>query len=169
MGFGLPASLGVKYAFRDEQVVNIAGDGSLQMNFHELATAMNEDLPVMICLMNNGLLGMVKQWQKLLNDKRYSGTDLGLNPDFVALAKAYGADGIRVERPSELEEAFRRGLDSDVPIIIDIHTDPEEDILPMQPGGMSCRDVINGCRCNWGKESGYQTPKPIEAPRVFPS
>ncbi len=93
MGFGLPASLGVKYAFREEQVVNIAGDGSLQMNFHELATAMNEDLPVMICLLNNGWLGMVKQWQKLLNDKRYSGTDMGLNPDFVALAKAYGADG----------------------------------------------------------------------------
>ena len=130
MGFGLPASLGVKYAFPEEQVVNIAGDGSLQMNFHELATAMNEDLPVMICLLNNGWLGMVKQWQKLLNDKRYSGTDMGLNPDFVALAKAYGADGIRVERPSELAEAFRRGLSSDVPITIDIHTDPEEDVLP---------------------------------------
>ncbi|HEY3419708.1 MAG TPA: biosynthetic-type acetolactate synthase large subunit [Methanomassiliicoccales archaeon] len=169
MGFGLPASLGIKYAFRENQVVNIAGDGSLQMNFHELATAMNEDLPVMICLMNNGWLGMVKQWQKLLNDRRYSGTDMGLNPDFVALAKAYGADGIRVERPSELEEAFRRGLDSEVPIIIDILTDPEEDVLPMQPGGMGCRDVIKGSRCNWSKECGYQPSKQIEAPKVFPS
>jgi acetolactate synthase-1/2/3 large subunit len=169
MGFGLPASLGVKFAFREEQVVNIAGDGSLQMNFHELATAMNEELPVMICLLNNGWLGMVKQWQKLLNDKRYSGTDMGLNPDFVALAKAYGADGIKVERPSELAEAFRRGLDSEVPIIIDIHTDPEEDVLPMQPGGAGCRDVIKGSRCNWAKDCGYQPPRPIEAPRVFPS
>ena len=169
MGFGLPASLGVKYAFRENQVVNIAGDGSLQMNFHELATAMNEKLPVMICLLNNGWLGMVKQWQKLLNNKRYSGVDMGLNPDFVALAKAYGADGIKVERPSELAEAFRRGLKSEVPIIIDIHTDPEEDILPMLPGGMSCRDVIKGTRCNWAKECAHLPSRPIESPRVFPS
>jgi acetolactate synthase I/II/III large subunit len=168
MGFGLPASLGVKYAFREEQVVNIAGDGSLQMNFHELATAMNEKLPVMICLLNNGWLGMVKQWQKLLNDRRYSGTDMGLNPDFVALAKAYGADGIKVERPSELADAFRQGLNSDVPTLIDIRTDPEEDVLPMQPGGMGCRDVIMG-RCNWGKECGPRPTRPVEAPRVFPS
>jgi acetolactate synthase I/II/III large subunit len=105
----------------------------------------------------------------LLNDKRYSGTDMGLNPDFVALAKAYGADGIKVERPSELAEAFRRGLSSEVPIIIDIHTDPEEDVLPMQPGGMSCRDVINGCRCNWAKQNEGRTTRPIESPRVFPS
>ena len=168
MGFGLPASLGVKYAFPEEQVVNIAGDGSLQMNFHELATAMNEKLPVMICLLNNGWLGMVKQWQKLLNDRRYSGTDMGLNPDFVALAKAYGADGIKVERPSELTDAFRQGLNSDVPTLIDIRTDPEEDVLPMQPGGMGCRDVIMG-RCNWAKECGHRPAKPVEAPRVFPS
>ena len=168
MGFGLPASLGVKYAFPDSKVVNIAGDGSLQMNFHELATAMNEDLPVMICLLNNGWLGMVKQWQKLLNDKRYSGTDMGLNPDFVALAKAFGADGIKVERPSELAEAFRRGLASEVPIVIDIHTDPEEDVLPMQPGGWGCRDVIKG-RCNWAKECGNRPMGQVEIPRVFPS
>jgi len=148
--------------------IESAGDGSLQMNFHELATAMNEKLPVMICLLNNGWLGMVKQWQKLLNDRRYSGTDMGLNPDFVALAKAYGADGIKVERPSELADAFRQGLNSDLPTLIDIRTDPEEDVLPMQPGGMGCRDVIMG-RCNWGKECGPRPNRPVEAPRVFPS
>ncbi|MGD0817019.1 MAG: biosynthetic-type acetolactate synthase large subunit [Methanomassiliicoccales archaeon] len=168
MGFGFPASLGVKYAHRENQVVNIAGDGSIQMNFHEFATAMNEDLPVMVCLMNNGWLGMVKQWQKLFNEKRYSGTDLKLNPDFVALAKAFGAGGIKVERPSEIREAFQNGLKSDVPILIDIHVDPEEDVLPMQPGGKSSKDVIMG-RCNWGKECQPQKPVKIESPGVFPA
>ena len=168
MGFGFPASLGVKYAHRENQVVNIAGDGSIQMNFHEFATAMNEDLPVMICLLNNGWLGMVKQWQKLFNDKRYSGTDLHLNPDFVALAKAFGAGGIKVERPSEIREAFQNGLKSDVPILIDIHVDPEEDVLPMQPGGKPSKDVIMG-RCNWGKEGQTQKPMKIESPGVFPA
>ena len=168
MGFGFPASLGVKYAHRENQVVNIAGDGSIQMNFHEFATAMNEDLPVMICLMNNGWLGMVKQWQKLFNDKRYSGTDLQLNPDFVALAKAFGAGGIKVERPSEIHEAFMTGLKSDVPILIDIHVDPEEDVLPMQPGGKPSKDVIMG-RCKWGKECQPQAPVKIESPGVFPA
>ena len=168
MGFGFPASLGVKYAHRENQVVNIAGDGSIQMNFHEFATAMNEDLPVMICLLNNGWLGMVKQWQKLFHDKRYSGTDLQLNPDFVALAKAFGAGGIRIERPSEIKEAFQNGLRSDVPILIDIHVDPEEDVLPMQPGGKPSKDVIMG-RCNWGKECHPQKPVKIESPGVFPA
>ena len=168
MGFGFPASLGVKYAHRENQVVNIAGDGSIQMNFHEFATAMNEDLPVMICLMNNGWLGMVKQWQKLFNDKRYSGTDLHLNPDFVALAKAFGAGGIRIERLSEIREAFRNGLKSEVPILIDIHVDPEEDVLPMQPGGKPSKDVIMG-RCNWGKECRPQKPVKIESPGVLPA
>jgi len=168
MGFGFPASLGVKYAHRENQVVNIAGDGSIQMNFHEFATAMNEDLPVMICLMNNGWLGMVKQWQKLFNDKRYSGTDLHLNPDFVALAKAFGAGGIKIERPSEIREAFQNGLRSDVPILIDIHVDPEEDVLPMQPGGKPSKDVIMG-RCNWGKQCQPQKPVKIESPGVLPA
>jgi acetolactate synthase-1/2/3 large subunit len=138
------------------------------MNFHELATAMNEDLPVMVCLLNNGWLGMVKQWQKLFNDKRYSGTDLHLNPDFVALAKAFGAGGIRIERPSEIREAFQNGLRSDVPILIDIHVDPEEDVLPMQPGGKPSKDVIMG-RCNWGKQCQPQKPVKIESPGVLPA
>jgi acetolactate synthase I/II/III large subunit len=168
MGFGFPASLGVKYAHRQNQVVNIAGDGSIQMNFHEFATAMNEDLPVMICLMNNGWLGMVKQWQKLFNDKRYSGTDLHINPDFVALAKAFGAGGIKVERPSEIHEAFLTGLKSEVPVLIDIHVDPEEDVLPMQPGGKPSQDVIMG-RCRWGKECQPKTTTKIESPGVFPA
>lgn len=148
MGFGFPASLGVKYAHRDKQVVDIAGDGSLQMVTQEFATAVNEDLPVVVCLLNNNWLGMVKQWQKLFNNKRYSGTNLQRNPDFVMLAKAYGADALKVERPSELAEAFHKALRSDVPFLLDIHIDPEEDILPMQPGGKSSKEVIRG-RCRW--------------------
>ncbi|OPY31217.1 MAG: acetolactate synthase catalytic subunit [Methanomassiliicoccales archaeon PtaU1.Bin124] len=156
MGFGFPASIGVKYAHRDKQVVDIAGDGSLQMVVQEFATAVNEDLPVVVCLMNNGWLGMVRQWQKLFSDKRYSGTNLQRNPDFVMLAKAYGADAIKVERPSELREAFQRAFRSDVPFLVDIHVDPEEDILPMQPGGKSSKEVIHG-RCRWA-QNGERAP-----------
>ncbi|MCE5297039.1 MAG: biosynthetic-type acetolactate synthase large subunit [Euryarchaeota archaeon] len=152
MGFGFPASLGVKYAHRDKQVVDIAGDGSLQMVVQEFATAVNEDLPVVVALFNNNWLGMVRQWQKLFSDRRYSGTDLQRNPDFVMLAKAYGADSIKVERPSEIREAFLKAFKSDVPFLVDIHTDPEEDILPMQPGGKSSKEVIRG-RCRW-QENG---------------
>lgn len=148
MGFGFPASLGVKYAHRDKQVIDIAGDGSLQMVCQEFATAVNEELPVVVVLLNNGWLGMVKQWQKLFNNKRYSGTNLRRNPDFVALARSFGADGIRVDKVSELKEALKGALDAGVPYVVDIHVDPEEDILPMQPGGKSSREVIRG-RCNW--------------------
>ncbi|OPY31216.1 MAG: acetolactate synthase catalytic subunit [Methanomassiliicoccales archaeon PtaU1.Bin124] len=151
MGFGFPAALGVKYAHREKQVVDIAGDGSLMMNSRELATAVNEDLPVVICLMNNNWLGMVRQLQNVAYGRRYSGTDLARNPDFVMMAHAYGAEGVKVEKASELEEAFQRAFRSDVPFLIDIHVDPEEDMLPMVPGGKSSRDVIHG-RCRWGCE-----------------
>jgi acetolactate synthase-1/2/3 large subunit len=133
MGFGFPAALGAKVAAPDRKVVDIAGDGSFLMVVQELATAVSEDIPVTICLMNNGWLGMVKQWQKLFNEERYSGTKLQSNPDFVALARSFGADGVRVDRPSELREALQRGIDSDVAFVVDIHIDPEEDVLPMLP------------------------------------
>jgi len=148
MGFGFPASLGVKYAHRDKQVVDIAGDGSLQMVSKEFATAVNEDLPVVVCLLNNNWLGMVRQLQKLFNGERYSGTDLRRNPDFVMLAKAYGADAIKVERPSELRDAFRTAFRSEIPFLIDIIVDHEEDMLPMQPGGKSSKEIVHG-RCRW--------------------
>ncbi|MDD1747063.1 MAG: biosynthetic-type acetolactate synthase large subunit [Methanomassiliicoccales archaeon] len=148
MGFGFPASLGAKMAYRNRPVIDIAGDGSIQMVFHEFATAMQEDLPVMVCVMDNGWLGMVKQWQKLFWGQRYSGTSLHANPDFVKLVEAFGAKGIRVERPSELEEAYRTGLKSDVPILLDIIIDPEEDVLPMVPAGKMSTEVVSG-RCNW--------------------
>ncbi len=148
MGFGFPASLGAKVAFRDRPVVDVAGDGSIQMVFHEFATAVTEDLPVVVTVMNNGWLGMVRQWQKLFNERRFSGTQLSNNPDFVKLAQAYGADGVRVERPSELKEAYLTAFKSPVPFIIDVATDPEEDVLPMIPPGAGATKVIRG-RCIW--------------------
>jgi len=148
MGFGFPAALGVKVACPDQPVVDIAGDGSIQMVIQEFATAVSEDLPVMVVIMNNGWLGMVKQWQKLFKDKRYSGTQLRDNPDFVKLAEGYGAEGVRVERPSELREALQRGLKSDLPFLVDVIIDPEEDVLPMVPPGKGGEYVIKG-RCKW--------------------
>jgi acetolactate synthase-1/2/3 large subunit len=151
MGFGFPASIGVKYAHRDKQVVDVAGDGSFQMVFQELATAMSEDLPVVVCLLNNGWLGMVKQWQKLQWGSRYSGTELRNNPDFVKLAQAFGADGVTVTRSSELNDAFKAAFASDVPFVVDIRTDPEEDMLPMVPGGVSSISGTIRSRCRWNK------------------
>ncbi len=148
MGFGFPASLGAKVAFPDRAVIDIAGDGSIQMVSHEFATAVSEYLPVVVCVFNNGWLGMVRQWQKLFAERRYSGTELKDNPDFVKLAQAYGADGAHVERPSELKEALRTGLQAGVPYLIDIHMDPEEDVLPMIPPGGKADSVIRG-RCRW--------------------
>ncbi len=148
MGFGFPASIGAKCAFPDRKVVDIAGDGSIQMVFHEFATAVSEDLPVIVCVFNNGWLGMVRQWQKLFNEKRYSGTQLRNNPDFVKLAQAYGADGVKVDRSSELKEAIERSIRSEVPFIIDISIDPEEDVLPMIPPGGNASSIIRG-RCKW--------------------
>ncbi len=148
MGFGFPASLGAKTAFPNKAVIDIAGDGSIQMVSHEFATAVSENLPVVVCVFNNGWLGMVKQWQKLFNQSRYSGTELRNNPDFVKLAQAYGADGLHVERSSELREALHTGLNAGVPFLLDIHMDPEEDVLPMIPPGANPNTVIRG-RCTW--------------------
>jgi len=133
MGFGLPSALGAKCAFPEKKVVTVVGDGGLLMVMQELATAVAEDLPVVICLINNGWLGMVKQLQELFWNKRYSGTKLGGNPDFVKLAEAFGAKGVTVERPGDIEDAFRQAFASDKPFIVNILADPEEDMVPMLP------------------------------------
>lgn len=147
MGFGFPAAIGAKVALPEKKVIDVAGDGSLLMVIQELATAVAEDIPVIICLMNNGWLGMVKQWQKLFWNQRYSGTTLyKSNPDFVKLAQSFGADGMHVDRPSELREAFQVALASGKPFILDIKTDPEEDILPMLPPQPNL-DIIKGRCC----------------------
>ena len=148
MGFGFPAALGAKVARPESVVVDIAGDGSLQMVSQEFATAVENDLPVVICLLNNGWLGMVKQWQKLFYDSRYQATQLSGSPDFVKLAEAYGAEAIRVERHSEVADAITTAMKSDKPVLLDFVVDPEEDVLPMTPPGKSTSECIKG-RCEW--------------------
>jgi len=148
MGFGFPAALGAKVARPERTVVDVAGDGSLQMVSHEFATSIQDNIPVVVCLMNNGWLGMVKQWQKLFYEKRYKATTLGNVPDFVKLAQAYGADAIRIERASEIKEGIKRAIKSDVAFLLDIKIDPEEDILPMIPPGKKLSDTVPG-RCKF--------------------
>lgn len=146
MGFGLPSAIGAKAACPDKKVMTITGDGGLLMVIQELATAVAEDLPVVICLMDNGWLGMVKQWQKLFWEKRYSNTALyKSNPDFVKLAESFGAKAIRVERPSEMADALKQAFACDKPCLIDIKIDPEEDALPMLPGNASIPLVRGRC------------------------
>jgi acetolactate synthase-1/2/3 large subunit len=151
MGFGFPAAMGAKIARPESVVVDIAGDGSLQMVSHEFATAVENDIPIVVCLMNNGWLGMVKQWQKLFYGERYMATKFSGTPDFVKLAEAYGADAIRVEKHSEVAEAIKRGIKSEIPMLLDFMIDPEEDVLPMNPPGKSSADCIMG-RCKWKGE-----------------
>ncbi|MGI6471736.1 MAG: biosynthetic-type acetolactate synthase large subunit [Candidatus Methanomethylophilaceae archaeon] len=133
MGFGLPSAIGAKAAKPDNTVVTITGDGGFQMVQQELATAVAEDLPVVIILLNNGWLGMVKQWQKLFWDQRYSATDLRNGPDFVKIAEAYGAKGQTVDKPGDIADALKEAVNSGETYLLNIHVDPEEDVLPMLP------------------------------------
>ncbi len=133
MGFGLPSAIGAKAAKPDNTVITITGDGGFQMVQQELATSVAENLPVIIVLLNNGWLGMVKQWQKLFWNKRYSETELGADPDFSKIAEAYGARGMLVEKPGEIADALKIAVDSGETCLLDIHIDPEEDVLPMLP------------------------------------
>lgn len=135
MGFGFPAAIGAKVGKPECQVVDIAGDGSFLMNSQELATTVEEDIPVVAMIFNNRYLGMVKQWQDLFYDERRSATDLGQSPDFAELAEAYGAIGKRVTRPSEIAPKLREALDSGKPAVLDIIVDPHEHVLPMVPAG----------------------------------
>ncbi|HHN81585.1 MAG TPA: biosynthetic-type acetolactate synthase large subunit [Methanomicrobia archaeon] len=142
MGYGFPASLGVKYAHRDTPVFNIAGDGSIQMNIQELATAVFNKLDVNIIIMNNGYLGMVRQWQELFYDKRYAATPLGGNPDFVKLVEAYGGQGARVTKKEELRPALEQALSSGTVNIIDCVIPSEEKVYPMVAPGACIRNMI---------------------------
>jgi len=137
MGYGFPAAIGAQAAFPDKTVIDIAGDGSIQMNIQELATAVSHNLPVKIAILNNGYLGMVRQWQEIFYGKRYSHTDIGeTSPDFVRLAEAYGATGLRAMKPEEVEPTIRKALDTPRPVIMDFVVEAEEGVYPMVfPGG----------------------------------
>jgi acetolactate synthase-1/2/3 large subunit len=150
MGYGLPAAIGVKSAFPDKQVVDIAGDGSIQMNIQELATAAQYKINVKIVLLNNGYLGMVRQWQELFYEKRYSHTDMTYAPDFVKLAEAYGVTGLRATKPEDVESTLRLGLSLNKPVLMDFRVSREECVYPMvRPGAsisemtLDTREMIN--------------------------
>jgi acetolactate synthase-1/2/3 large subunit len=144
MGFGFPASIGAKAARPDVPVVDIAGDGSFNMTENSLAVSVLDKLPVIVFLMNNYMLGMVAQWQRTFYNRRYSGVHQYGCPDYVKIADAYGAQGIRAESMHELEKAIKGALKSDVATVIDIPIDPEEDVYPFVAPGTGLKDMIVG-------------------------
>jgi len=145
MGFGLPAGLGAQLGRPDETVFVIAGDGGTQMNIQELTTGVLHKLPVKIVLLNNGYLGMVRQWQELFFHKRYSGTVLNGNPDFVLLAEAYGAVGMLVEDPADVRKTLEAAMKvTDRPVLMDFRTAPEENVFPMVPAGKPIDEMLRG-------------------------
>jgi acetolactate synthase-1/2/3 large subunit len=142
MGFGVPAAIGAQLAFRDQLVVAVVGDGGFQMTNQELATAVQYDLPVKIVIMNNGYLGMVRQWQEMFYDRAYSEVDMSVAPDFVKLAEAYGAFGVRATRPNELSDVLEAGLSHKGVSVIEVVVAREENVFPIVPAGASSRDMI---------------------------
>ena len=142
MGFGLPAAIGAQLACPDALVVDIAGDGSIQMNIQEMATAVQCGLPIKVVILNNGYLGMVRQWQQLFFDKRYVSTCLDCAPDFVKLAEAYGAVGLRATKPEEVEAVLKKGLASKKPVIMDFVVEKEECVYPMVPAGAAVTEML---------------------------
>jgi acetolactate synthase I/II/III large subunit len=142
MGFGLPAAMGAKVGCPDQTVVCIAGDGSVQMNMQELATCAQEGIDIKVFIMNNGYLGMVRQWQELFWDKRYSHVDMGKYPDFVKLADAYGATGFRLEDKSSLVSGLREAIATPGPVLVDVRVTREENTYPMIPAGQAARDMV---------------------------
>lgn len=146
MGFGFPAAMGAQVAMKDKLVFNIAGDGSIQMNIQELATCMEYGIPVKVAVINNGYLGMVRQWQEKLFDKHYSHTKISA-PDFVKLAEAYGAKGIRVTKEEELEAAIQEAIDHDGPVFLDFIVEPFEMVYPWVLAGNPINQVLLSNEC----------------------
>jgi acetolactate synthase-1/2/3 large subunit len=136
MGYGFPAAMGAQVAFPKKLVIDIAGDGSFQMNSQELAAVVQYQLPIKVAILNNGYLGMVRQWQEFFYGKRYASVSLeGISPDFVKLAEAYGAVGLRATRPEEVVPILQQAFSTKKPVIIDFVVDPEENVYPMVPAG----------------------------------
>jgi acetolactate synthase-1/2/3 large subunit len=142
MGFGLPAALGAQAARPDKTVIDIAGDGSIQMNIQEMTTAVQFGLPVKIAILNNRYLGMVRQWQELFYDRCYACTDMAHAPDFVKLAEAFGAIGLRATTPKEVGPVIKKALSVNKPVIMDFHVEREEGVYPMVPAGAPITEML---------------------------
>lgn len=158
MGYGVPAAIGAKVGRPDAQVILIDGDGSFQMTLQELATARTEGIPVVFTVLNNGVLGMVRQWQELFYDRRFSQIELSVDvPDLVKLAEAFGCQGFRVEKVSELEPTIEKALAvRDVPVVIDFRVDPEEKVFPMVPAGQSNDSIIENMDQWWARKAAAE-------------
>ena len=141
MGYGFPAAMGVQMAKPGATVIDIAGDGSIQMNIQELITVVENELPVKIAILNNSYLGMVRQWQQLFYEKRYSSTPMRA-PDFVKLAEAYGAVGLRATKPEEVVPVIQKALETPKPVIMDFRVEPEECVMPMVPAGKAMHEML---------------------------
>ncbi len=142
MGFGLPAAIGAQMAFPDQTVIDIAGDGSIQMNIQELATAKQYNCPVKIAILNNSYLGMVRQWQELFYDRRYASTTMDVVPDFVDLAKAFGAVGLRAKTKDEVIPVIKEALATDNVVVMDFKIEKEEGVYPMVPAGKATTEML---------------------------
>jgi len=143
MGFGFPAALGAQAAFPDKLVIDIDGDGSFQMTMQDLITCVQYNLPVKIFIMNNRYLGMVRQWQELFYGRRYSQVDLESQPDFVKLAEAFGAVGLRAEGPGDVKPIIEKAISTPGPVLVDVVCEREENCFPMIPAGSAIRDIID--------------------------
>jgi len=142
MGFGLPAAIGAKWGRPDKTVFNIAGDGSFEMNFHELITAVRCNIPVITVVFKNRSLGMVRQWQDLFYDGRFSHSELTEGPDYVKIAESCGAVGFRITRKSQVVPTIQKAMTLDRPVVIEVEIDPEEKVLPMVPAGKPISDML---------------------------
>jgi acetolactate synthase-1/2/3 large subunit len=171
MGFGFPAAIGAQKAFPDKMVLCITSEGSFQMNLQELATAAEHKLPVKIILLNNRFHGMVRQWQDLFYEGRYSASYLGKMPDFVKLAEAYGILGLRVRKPSEVESVLKEGLRHKGPVLMDVETDPYENCYPMIPAGGAHHEMMleDPPGLTQSKKGGAQKRKVDEGEGVLPA
>jgi acetolactate synthase-1/2/3 large subunit len=143
MGYGFPAAMGAQKACPDKIVLDIAGDGSIQMCIQEMATVVCNKLPVKIVILNNGYLGMVRQWQELFYDKHYCETCMDAQPDFVKLAEAYGAKGFRITEKKDVTSVLTKAiLETDGPVIVDVRVSREENVYPMVPAGASLTEML---------------------------
>ena len=140
MGFGLPAAIGAQIAKPDDLVIDIDGDSSFNMTMNELCTAVQYKLPIKVCLINNGYMGMVRQWQQLFYGKRYSSSSL-MNPDFAKVAEAFGAAGISVNKKNDVPNAIEKMLAETRPCVVDFHVDREENVWPMVATGKSLHEM----------------------------
>ena len=142
MGFGLPAAIGAQVANPDKKVISIIGDGGFQMTFQELMMVKEYNLPVKIFIINNSYLGMVRQWQELFNDRRYSSVDLSYNPDFIKIGEAYGIKSIQLKTKKDLKKHLKKILESNEAVLVECIVEKEENVYPMIPAGKDVSCIV---------------------------